>query len=541
MVLAGFLVITGQHIQQNIKLGFIWLTLQKLAMLKKEFTDMGFSNVLRKKYRGPAAVINSRAQIVLLLLITCMKFSAYSQSGASVYKTYCSGCHGSALQGSSATALIKNDWKHGSDRNSIIKSISNGIPGTEMARFSITLSAKDIEAVADFIVKAQNPKGRNSAANRNSGKAQNAAAKTAATTRSTTLVTKLYNLNVDKLVTAGIKTPMGIEFVDTKTALISGRTGELRWMVNGKLDPKPITGLPKTYGLDLVGGYMDIALDPDYSKNGWIYLSFSHNPGNSTDKNTPGMTKIVRGRIQNHQWINEQTLFEVNDSLNVTGGTRWGCRFLFDKEGFLYFTIGDMNRAEDSQILSRPSGKVYRINRDGSIPKDNPLYGRENCLWAIYSWGNRNVQGLAQHPQTGLIYASEHGPKGGDELNILKKGANYGWPVITYGIDYSGKIITNDTAKQGMEQPITYWTPSIAVCALEFVKGNRFPKWQNNLLVTALAFQELRRLVIDGSKVLEQEILMKGQGRVRDVKLGPDGALYVLTNDPDEVLRITPQ
>lgn len=161
-------------------------------------------------------------------------------------------------------------------------------------------------------------------------------------------------------------------------------------------------------------------------------------------------------------------------------------------------------------------------------------------LQAIYSWGNRNAQGLAQHPVTGALYASEHGPQGGDELNIIKNGANYGWPVITYGIDYNGSIISNETQKEGMEQPVTYWTPSIAVSAITFVTGKRFAKWQNNLLVTALKYEEVRRLVIEGDKVLEQEVLLKGYGRVRDVKIGPDGALYVLTNTPDALLRITP-
>jgi glucose/arabinose dehydrogenase len=283
---------------------------------------------------------------------------------------------------------------------------------------------------------------------------------------------------------------------------------------------------------------MDIALDPNYQKNGWVYLAFSHNPSNSSDKKTPGMTKIVRGKIKGHQWIDQQTLFEVNDSLKLSEGNRWGCRFLFDKQGHLFFTIGDMGRAGDSQILTRPSGKTFRINSDGSIPKDNPLYGKPKVLQAIYTWGNRNVQGIAQHPVTGVIYASEHGPKGGDELNILKKGANYGWPVITYGVDYDGSIISNETKKEGMEQPITTWTPSIAASAIEFVTSPNFPKWKNNLIVSALGFQEIRRLVIDGDKVTEQELLLKDYGRVRDVKFGPDGALYVLTNGPDAVLRI---
>jgi aldose sugar dehydrogenase len=461
----------------------------------------------------------------LVVITSCVaSFSSSSQSGAQVYGNYCGGCHGAQLQGSSASPLIKKTWKHGGDRNSILKSIRNGIPGTEMAKWEGTLSAGEIEAVTNYVLKAQ----------------VGPLAKTE-TKKPLTVNTQLYKLKIEKVFTQGIKTPWGIEFIDANHALITGKMGELRWLVKDKLDTGKIIGIPKTYAFDLVGGLMDLAIDPDYKKNGWVYLAFSHNSANTTNKNAAGMTKIVRGKVRGHQWVGEQVLFEAHDSLKVKGGTRWGCRFLFDKQGYLYFTIGDMNRADDSQILTRPSGKVYRINSDGSIPIDNPLYGKENYLSAIYSWGNRNVQGLAQHPVTGVIYASEHGPKGGDELNILKNGANYGWPVITYGVDYSGSIISNDTVREGMEQPITYWTPSIAVGAIEFVTGNRFTRWQNNLIVTALAFEQIRRLVIDGDRVIEQEILLKGYGRVRDVKMGPDGALYVLTNEPDALLRITPQ
>ena len=462
---------------------------------------------------------------LFLIAISSITISVNSSAqGRQVYTNYCGGCHGAELQGSRASPLVKKTWMHGGDRNSILKIIRNGIPGTEMAKWEGILSKNEIEAVTDYIVSMQGkPIGKNE------------------TVKPLTVDTKLYKLKIEKLFTQGINTPWGIEFIDAHRALITGKMGELRWMVNGKLDTQKITGIPKTYAFDLVGGLMDLALDPDYLKNGWVYLAFSHNSSNSDNKKAPGMTKVVRGKVKGHQWVEQQALFEVHDSLRVVGGTRWGCRFLFDKQGYLYFTIGDMNRADDSQILTRPSGKVYRINRDGSIPKDNPLYGKENYLQAIYSWGNRNVQGLAQHPVTGVIYASEHGPKGGDELNILKNGANYGWPVITYGVDYSGSIISNDTLKEGMEQPITYWTPSIAVGAIEFVNDGRFTRWKNNLLVGALAFQELRRLVIDGDRVIEQELLLKGYGRVRDVKMGPDGALYVLTNGPDALLRITPK
>jgi glucose/arabinose dehydrogenase len=471
------------------------------------------------------------SQVLILVLVICSP-SVFGQTGEEVYQNYCAGCHGPKMEGSSATALVKANWKHGGDRNSIMKSIRDGIPGTEMAKWGGVLSEKEIQAVTDYIVKAQ----------QNAGKRNPTASGTQPTVeKPVVLDTRHYKLKVETVIAKGLNGPWGIEFIDNKRALITGKTGELYWIVDGKLDPKKIAGLPKTYASDLVGGMMDLALDPEYSMNGWVYIAHSYSTATNPDKTSPGMTRIVRGKVKDHQWVDEQVLFQVHDSLQVTGGTRWGSRLLFDKEGFLYFTIGDMNRADDSQILWRPAGKVYRIKKDGSIPADNPLYGKEPFLQAIYTWGNRNTQGLAQHPVTGLIYSSDHGPRGGDELNILKKGANYGWPVITYGIDYDGTIITTETHKEGMEQPITYWTPSIAVCATEFVNSTRFPLWQNNLLVTALAFQELRRLVIDGDKVTEQELLMKGHGRVRDAKIGPDGALYVLTNAPDALLRITPQ
>ncbi|MBC7565888.1 MAG: PQQ-dependent sugar dehydrogenase [Pedobacter sp.] len=467
-----------------------------------------------------------------LLLVIAFQQSGYTQNkevlikdGALVYQTNCAGCHGKQLEGASAPSLLSKELKHGADRNSIISSIRNGIPGTEMIKWSGVITDKQIDAVANYVLAVRKSPDL---------------AKTK-TEKPLQVQTKHYKLKIERLITQGIERPWGIAFVDAKKALITGNKGELRWMVNGKLDTQKVDGIPKSYASDQVGGMLDVIIDPDYTKNGWVYLAYSHNPANNPDKRTPGMTKIVRGKVKDHHWQEEQVLFQVNDSLLVKGGSRWGCRFLFDKAGYLYFTIGDMDRAKDAQILSRPAGKIYRINKDGTIPKDNPFYGQPGVLEAIYSYGNRNVQGIAQHPLTGVIYGTEHGPQGGDELNIIKKGANYGWPVITYGIDYNGSKVSDFTQKEGMEQPITYWTPSIAVSAITFTGGKLFAKWQNNLLVGALKFEELRRLVVEGDQVKEQEILLKGYGRVRDVCMGPDGALYVLTNSPDAVLRIKPE
>lgn len=447
----------------------------------------------------------------------------FGQPGENIYRTYCAGCHGNQLQGNSASKLIKTDWQYGRGKGAIVRNIRFGIPGTEMVAWGTALNAEQINAVADYIVAAQE------------------VAPNAIRPIPERLTTKDYVLKVETLISEGLNTPWGIEFVDSRRALITERTGSIRWMIDGKLDPQPVAGVPMTYSQQTTGGLMDIALDPDYAKNGWVYIGFSHTLDNPADKAARGMTKVVRGKIRDHKWVNEQTLFEAPDSLKISGGNRWGCRFLFDKKGYLYFTIGDMARGIDSQNPGKPSGKVFRIYPDGSIPEDNPYRNKKGMLPAIYTIGNRNVQGLAQHPVTGEIWATEHGPMGGDELNILKKGANYGWPLVTFGVDYSGEIVSDKTEMEGMEPPVLHWTPSIAVCPAEFVTGEPFARWKNNLIVGALAFEEIRRLVIQGTKVVSQEMILKGYGRVRDVKTGPDGALYVLLNSPDMVLRITPQ
>ncbi|TLV02914.1 PQQ-dependent sugar dehydrogenase [Dyadobacter luticola] len=461
--------------------------------------------------------------LTFILLLTVAGVSAQSQDGPKIFQTYCAGCHGAQLQGGSAPALIKTDWKYGKGAGAISKNIKYGIAHTDMAAFKTTLDDAQIKAVTDFIVKSQT------------------VAPSAKMPVPETINTKDYVLKVEQVVNSGLHTPWGIEFIDSNHALISERTGAIRFLNDGKLDPEPVTGVPATFTKNATSGYFDIALDPDYKKNGWVYLAYSHTNSSLEDKKSLSMTKLVRAKIKGLAWTDEQTLFEVPDSLKVVGGTRWGGRLFFDKSGFLFFSIGDMNLADDSQNPGKPSGKVFRINADGSIPKDNPFINDPKALPAIYSLGNRNVQGFAPSPVTGEIWMTEHGPMGGDELNILKKGANYGWPKITYGVDYSGEIVSNDTAKVGMEQTVTYWTPSPAVCPAEFVTSSLFPKWKNNLLVGALAFEEIKRLVIEGNRVKSQEIFLKGFGRVREIKTGPDGAIYVLLNDPDLLLRLTPK
>lgn len=464
-----------------------------------------------------------KLSLIWTVCLLCSVLVSFGQQGGQIYKKYCAGCHGSNLEGNSATPLINKKLVHGAGADAIFKTIKQGVPKTEMIGWGKVLKDDEIKAVADFIVSAgeKKPDGKK--------------------VLPTVITTKDYVLSIEQLVTEDLATPWGIEFVDKHKALITEKIGKLRWLIDGKLDPEPIKGLPQPYLLSSTAGLMDIAVDPGYASNGWVYLAYSHTNGDNKDKSAKGMTRIIRGKIKGHTWTDQQTLFETADSLKVSGGDRWGCRFLFDKQGLLYFSIGDMGRAMASQELGKPTGKVFRIHPDGSVPKANPFVNDPKALSAIFSIGNRNVEGIAQHPVTGEIWASEHGPRGGDELNILKKGANHGWPVITYGIDYSGAKVSDKDHQEGMEQPVTQWTPSIAVCPIEFCTSPLFPKWKNDLFVGALAYEELQRLSINKDKIISREMIFKGYGRVRDIKTGPDGAIYVLLNRPDLLIRITPK
>ncbi len=462
---------------------------------------------------------------LVVLCLACIYSSlGKAQNVATVYKNYCAGCHGAAMEGNTATALVKEDWKYGRSKGNIIKNIKYGIEGTEMVAWGNVLSNTQIRQLADFIVNAQDHPIQ------------------AIREFPEQLTTKDYILNVEVLSRDEIDIPWGIEFIDSSRALITGQTGSLYWMVDGVVDTNSVSGLPEVYDTGRgLGGMMDIALDPEYAENGWIYLSYVHTDEDLHDPDSWAMTRIIRGKIEAYRWIDQETVFQVGDSLILDRGTRWGCRMLFDKEGYLFFTIGDVDRDEYAQELARPNAKIFRIYPDGSIPEDNPFVENEEALPAIYSVGSRNVQGIATHLETGEIWFTEHGPMGGDELNILKKGANYGWPVITYGLDYSGDTVSNLTQKEGMEQPVIHWTPSIAVCPAEFCNSPLFPRWEDQLFVGALAYEEVRKIKISGYEVLDQELVLKNYGRVRDIKFGPEGAMYVLINSPDAVLRITPE
>ena len=236
----------------------------------------------------------------------------------------------------------------------------------------------------------------------------------------------------------------------------------------------------------------------------------------------------------------QEVLFEAPHELYSPMQIHYGSRIVFDKKGYLYFSVGDRFAQDLAQEVSRPNGKIHRIYPDGSIPEDNPFVADASALPSVYSYGHRNPQGLAVHPVTDEVWDAEHGPRGGDELNLVVAGRNYGWPVISYGINYNDTTLTEYRRHPDMEQPNFYWKPSIAVSGLDFYEGDLFPRWKNKLIVGSLAFQELHLLDLDGTRVMHDEVIMKGQGRIREAIEGPDGAIYVVLNDPDRIVRLVP-
>lgn len=313
--------------------------------------------------------------------------------------------------------------------------------------------------------------------------------------------------------------PWGFTFLPDGSILINEKAGELIHYKNGK--KTNISGLPDIYFRGQ-GGLMDIILHPNYKDNGWIYFSYASDKGEGDG----GNTSIARAKLKNNTLVNFEVLYKAEP--NSRKGQHFGSRLVFDNEGYLYFTIGDRgNRDVNPQDITRDCGKVYRIHDDGRIPNDNPFFKTPNAKKAIFSYGHRNPQGMILHPKTGEIWTHEHGPRGGDEINIVEAGKNYGWPVISYGINYSGTKFTELTEKEGMEQPLHQWTPSIAPSGMAFINSDKYGDWKGNLLVGSLKFQYLDLCRLKNNKVIKEERLLDGLGRVRSVEQGPDGYIYV--------------
>lgn len=459
------------------------------------------------------------------ILTGILNLSAQNRIGTGtvneLYQTYCASCHGKDLEGGLGGTLLGDNWDYVKDYDGMAAYISKGNLEKGMPGFGESLSAEQIRSLVIFI------------------REKNAQAETV--DRQEADATGVFQAGDERFrvedVVTGLDRPWSVAFMPDGRLLITEKGGTLRFAKKDGSLSGPIQGIPEVW-VHGQGGLLEVALHPDYEENGWVYLAYSHQDGMDGGRDG-GMTKVVRGRIQNGRWQDEEVIFESPPELASSRGVHFGTRLVF-QDGYLFFSIGDRGRQDQAQDLSRPNGKVHRLYDDGRIPEDNPFVDDPNAFPSIWTYGNRNPQGLDAHPETGEIWEAEHGPRGGDEINRIERAVNYGWPVITYGMNYNGTPITEKTHAPGMAQPALYWVPSIAVCGIDFYEGDLFPNWKNNLFVGGLASQELHRLVIENGKVIKDEIVLKELGRVRDVASAPDGSLMLVLNGPDKIIRLVP-
>lgn len=330
-------------------------------------------------------------------------------------------------------------------------------------------------------------------------------------------------------------------FLPDGTLLATQKNGQLLVINAGRTER--IAGVPPVWSGGQ-GGLLAVKPHPQYAKNGWIYLTFSDpGPGNATS-----MTRVVRGKLDGLRWVGQQDIYRAPDRFYTPDYAHFGSRIAF-RDGYIYFSIGERQHPEQAPDLAYPYGKIHRLHDDGRIPRDNPFVGRQGALPSIWSYGHRNPQGMTAHPRTGVIWSCEHGPRGGDELNLVRRAADYGWPRVSFGTHYDETPVGPSPYLDGVEPPVHHWTPSIAVSQIEFYFGARFPEWNGQLLVASLGFEELRLVRLRDERVLNDQLLFKGHGRIRDVTVGPDGFPYVLLNGsgagiyrlrPDAGIRTSP-
>ena len=339
----------------------------------------------------------------------------------------------------------------------------------------------------------------------------------------------------------GLASPWSVAWLPSGEILITERDGRLRVVQRDfVLDPNPVKGVPAVVAGGQAGLF-DLAVHPRYRQNGWIYLSYAESP--MSGRMASAGTSLIRARLAAGSLVDIERLFSMHP--RSRGGRHFGGRIVLDGKGYVYLTLGDRGDEGRTQKPNDHAGAVIRLHDDGRIPQDNPFLGQPEIPSEIFSRGHRNIQGAALHPVTGELWAHEHGPQGGDELNIVRAGRNYGWPVITYGVNYvSGTRIGEGAAKPGLEQPIHAWIPSIAPSGLAFYQADAFPQWRGSLFVGALRGQTLVRLRLSGNRVVgEERLLTQELGRIRDVRVGPDGLLYLLTEDSGDgqLVRLEPR
>lgn len=430
------------------------------------------------------------------------------------YVSFCGGCHGRELE-----TFTNRHWKHGSSRESLFQGIKHGYPDGGMPAFDKTFTDAEINHLVSYI---------------QTGIRKSAAQESSQTTQKNVIKSQALNFVLDTVVT-GLEVPWGMAFLPNGEMLITERSGILYRLTKNK-QLEQVSGGPEVLA-EGQGGLLDVELHPDFAKNNIIYLSYS--AIKQEGGKALSTTAVMRAKLNGNQLTEQKVVFEALPY--STTRHHYGSRLEFGIDGNLYVSVGDRgNHDENPQSLERGPGKLHRIKEDGSIPSDNPFVNTPKAVKSIWSYGHRNIQGMQLHPETGVLWTNEHGPRGGDEINIPQKGKNYGWPVISYGINYNGTILTKLKEKEGMEQPMWYWTPSIGPSGMAFVTNKRYKSWVGDVLSGSLSFKFLNRSKVDGTKVTGEEKLLEEIGRVRDVRESPDGYIYFATEKPGVIYRIVP-
>jgi aldose sugar dehydrogenase len=447
-----------------------------------------------------------------------------------LYRENCANCHGSAGQGGGAgtsTLLTADLYRQEHDRP-FFDAIKKGVPDMAMPSFGEVLSDAEIWGL---VVHVRELQARALSDTLRAPRPQNGVVKT-----------QRHTYRIETVVDRGLglQIPWAVDWLPDGRMIVTNRPGQVFVVLDGK-PGQPVQGIPEVAHVGQ-GGMMEVAVHPDYTRNGWIYLAYNEP---QSEGSRSGMTKVVRGKIrfegETHRWVDQQTIFEADRATYSPAGVHFGSRIVFDGQGHLFFSIGDRGAMQHSQDLSRPNGKVFRVREDGSIPSDNPFVGRADALGQIWSYGHRNPQGLV-FGLDGNLWSTEHAPRGGDELNVVERAANYGWPVVSFGINYNDTPFRTPWPPEASDitMPVYRWIPSTGVCGLAVATGPAFPNWKGDLLAGGLAGQNIDRIRIENGKIVEFEEIFFGQGRVRDVKTAPDGTIYVVLNDPDKVVRLVP-
>lgn len=431
------------------------------------------------------------------------------------FKQYCASCHGA-----DANVFADRTWKHGKSKADITNSITTGYLDLGMPAWGAALKPQEIENLTTYILAGIEK--------RNSFDFKE-------TAKSNVFAEGSIAIKLDT-VAKGIKSPWGMAFLPNGDMLFTDKGGDF-YRIDKSGNKTIIQGTPSVLAQGQ-GGLLDVELHPRFAENQIIYLSYSKSKDSAGTK--WATTAVLQAKLDGVQLSAQKDIFIAQPYLKTQ--YHYGSRIEFDNKGYLYISVGDRGQHEPNfpQLLTNDCGKIHRLFDDGRIPPDNPFVNTPNARPSIWSYGHRNPQGIAIHPVTNELWTEEHGPRGGDEVNIAQKGKNYGWPTISYGINYDGTILTPITKKENMEQPITYWVPSIGPCGATFVTGDRYKAWKGDFMVASLRFMYLNRCKLDGNKIVSQENILKNIGRMRFVEMGRDGYLYVGVEDPGFIFRLVP-